>query len=278
MKLAAAARHFDRQVLRDAYGTATVRGQFDLFDDSKRDGAVTRRRILSVDPYVSIPARRALQLDGYTWLVGSGNPDYFGSGPIRRKYVLHEADGLASVQTLAQFIAGTSGLSAYAALEWVKATKEIDESSDLTDVLGAMFAATESVPGIGVMTLAGKHYLLREPHETAAGFLSVLVDEIKAPALEAGTFTGRAYDPVADTWGGTPVAVNFLRLRWQSHFRYLSQRTLAFQPGDDVLICLQSAATPKANDRITLSDGAWQVLTVQAEDSCWSVHARRVPA
>lgn len=279
MRLAAAARHFDRQVLADAYGTTvTVRGQFDLFDDSKRDGAVTRRRILSTAPAVSIPARRALQLDGYTWIVGSGNPDYYGAGAIRRKYVLHEADGLANVQTLAEFIAGTAGMSAYTALDWVKAAKEIDESSDLNDVLGAVFAITENVPGVGVLTLAGKHYLLREPHETAAGFLSVLVDEIKAPALEVGTFTDRTYDAVSDTWTGAATEVGFLRLRWQSHFRYLSQRTLHYQPGDDVLICLQSAAAPKANDQITLADGLWQVLTVQAEGDCWSIHVRRIPA
>lgn len=278
MRLAAAVRAFDQQTLTDAYGTATIRGQFDLFDDSKRDGVVTRRRILSVMPDVVMPARNALSIGGQVWIVGGGNPDYFKQGEIRRKYVLHEADGLATVRTFAQFLSGASGLSAYAALDWVKAAKEVDESSELTDVMTAVFARTETLPDDGVVSLAGLNYLLREPHLSAAGFQTVLADEIKAPAIEQGTFTGRTYDPVSDTWSGTPATVSFLRLRWQSHFRYLSQRTLSYQPGDDVLICLKSGATPKANDSVVLSDGTWQVLAVQSEDaSCWSLHARRIP-
>lgn len=278
MRLAAAAKHFDQQVLTDAYGTATVRGQFDLFDDSKRDGVVSRRRILSVAPATTMPARNALTIGGVTWLVGSVNTDYFKSSAIRDKYVLHESDGLATTQTFAQFLAGAGGSTAYAALEWTKAAKEIDESSGLTDVLGAVFARTEILPSPGVMTLSGGYYLLREPHRSSAGFLSVLVDEIKAPAKEVGTFTSRAYEPVADTWTETEVQVPFLRLRWQSHFKYLSSRTLRYEAGDDVLICLKSEATPKANDQVALPDGVWQVLTVQPEDaSCWSIHVRRLP-
>lgn len=278
MRLAAAASYFDDQILTDAYGTATIRGQFDLFDDSKRDGVSTRRRILSVAPDTVIPARRALRFDGYVWLVGSGNPDYFGASAIRRKYVLHEADGLAQIRTLAEFLSGVAGLSAYAALEWVKAIKEIDESSELTDMMSVVLASTESPPGLGILTLSGKHYLLREPHESSAGFMAVLVEEVKEPAIEVGSFTGRTYEPVSDTWTGASAPVSFLRLRWQSHFRYLSQRTPTYQAGDDVLVCLQSAATPKANDRITLSDGAWQVISARPEGGCWSLHARRIPA
>ena len=279
MRLAAAAGYFDKQVLTDAYGSATILGQFDLFDDSKRDGTTGRRRVLSVAPDVAMPARNALSIDGMTWIVGTGNPDYFKADPIRRKYVLHEADGLASVQTFAQLLAATAGTSAYVALEWVKAAKEIDESSDLTDVLTAVFARSESIPNPGVVTLGGETYLLREPHQSAAGFQVVLADEIKAPVTETGSFTSKTYNPVTDAVTGTPASVKFLRMRWQSHFKYLSSRTLTYQPGDDALICLKSAATPKANDSIVLSDGTWQVITVQSEDaSCWNIHARRIPS
>lgn len=278
MRLAAAAKHFDQQVLTDAYGSATIRGQFDLFDDSKRDGVVSRRRILSVAPGTTLPARNVLGINGATWLVGSANTDYFKASAIRDKYVLHEADGLATVQSFAQFLAGAGGTTAYAALEWTKAAKEVDESSDLSDVMTAVLARTETLPAVGVLTLGSGNYLLREPHQSAAGFLMVLVDEIKAPAKETGTFTGMTYEPVTDVWAGTGVSVAFVRLRWQSHFRYLSASTLRYEAGDDVLICLKSAATPKANDKVVLADGTWQVLTVQAEDTlCWRVHARRVP-
>lgn len=277
MRLAAAAARFDKQVLTDAYGSATLLGQFDLFDDSKRDGAVTRRRMLSVAPGVSMPARGALASDGIVWLVGMQNPDYFNGAAIRRKYPLHQSDGLASVQSFGQYLSSTAGLSAYSAIEWTKAMKEIDESSDLVDVLTAVFTKGESLTLPAMMTLAGATYLLREAHVSSAGFQVVNADEIKAPASETGTFTGRTYDPVNDTWTGSNVSVKFLRLRWQSHFEYLSPRTLHYLPGDDTLVCLKSAATPKANDTVVLADGKWQVLNVQSEGDCWSIHARHIP-
>lgn len=277
MRLAAAARYFDRQLMTDAYGTATLRAQFDLFDDSKRDGGVTRRRMLSVAPGVALPARRAVASDGIVWLVGGQNPDYFAGEAIRRKYPLHMADGLASIQSFAQYLAATPGLSAYAAIDWVKSAKEIDESSELADTLNIVLAKGESLAFPSLLTLNGETYLLRQSHVSSAGFLIVNADEIGTPVSETGSFTSRTYDAVNDTWAGTPVSVKFLRLRWQSHFRYLSQRTPNFQAGDDVLVCLQSAATPKANDKVALSDGVWQMLTVQAEGTCWSIHARRIP-
>lgn len=277
MRLAAAASYFDTQVLTDAYGSATIKGQFNLFDDSKRDGAATRRRILSLAPSVTLPSRRAVASDGTVWLVGSANPDYYNGSAIRRKYPLHQADGLASVQSFSQYLSGTAGLSAYAAVEWVRAAREIDESSDLADVTTAMFAIGESLSLPAIMTLAGATYLLREAHMSSAGFQSVVSDEIKSPASETGTFSDRTYDPVNDTWTSSTASVKFLMLRWQSHFRYLSERTPHYMSGDDTLICLKSAASPRANDTVTLSDGKWQVLSVQSEGDCWSIHGRRVP-
>jgi hypothetical protein len=49
MRLSTAARFFDRTLFKDAFvPTTTFRGQFDLYDDSKRDGVTVARRVLSV--------------------------------------------------------------------------------------------------------------------------------------------------------------------------------------------------------------------------------------
>lgn len=279
MRLAAAAKFYDRQLFVDAYGAGgSVKGQLDLYDDGKRDSSAASRRILSVAPDVQITARRVLRLGDYVWIVGSGNPDYFRQEAIRHKYILHEADGLASIKTFGQYLADTAGISAYAASEWTKAAREIDESADLIDVAAAILASTEVLPDVGVMVLGAATYLLREPHPTSGGFQSATLEEIKAPARETGSFTGRTYDPVNDTWAGTGTPISFLRLRWQAHFRYVSRSTLHYQAGDDVIVCLKTAATPKANDRVLLTDGLYQVLTVQSDNDCWSCHVRRIPA
>lgn len=279
MRLASAAKHFDKQIFVDAYGTtASTTGQLDLYDDGKRDSFAASRRILSVAPGVQITARRVLRLGDYTWIVGSGNPDYFKASVIRNKYILHEADGLASIKTFGQYLADTLGISAYAAAEWTKAAREIDESAALVDVAEAVLAITEILPDVGIMTLGAATYLMREPHMTSGGFQSATIEEIKAPVREIGSFIGRTYDPVNDTWAGAGTPINFLRLRWQSHFKYVSRSTLHYQAGDDVIVCLKTAATPKANDRVTLTDGLYQVLTVQSDNDCWSCHVRLIQA
>lgn len=309
MRLAAAAKHFDKQVFADAYGVVvftldatlwtldasipsldsgapvgvnppTLLGQLDLFDDGRRDSPTAGRRTLSVAPGTVIPTRKALTLGNYVWLVGNSNPDYFGADMIRNKYTLHQADGRATIQTFGQYLRVAGGVSAFAGAEWVKAAKEVDESSTLYDVMQGMFASIESLPDVGMMSLNGISYLLREPHLTSAGFQSATLDEIKGLAKESGSFNSRTYDPVEDVWTDASTAVTFIRLRWQTHFQYLAKRTLHFVEGDDVLVCLKSAAMPKANDKVTLADGVFQVLTVQTDLSdatCWSLHVRRIP-
>lgn len=307
MRLASAAGHFDRQVLTDAYGPiipagtwrldtaeftldysqATldgfigaptfIVGQLDLYDDGKRDSVAVGRRILSVAPNMPMVVRSALRLGDYVFIVGSGNPDYFRQEVIRRKYILQTATGLASVRSFGQYLSLAPGLSAYTATEWIKTAREVSQSSELFDEMNGIFALTELLPDVGIVEVSGLTYLMRESHVTPAGFQAASLEEIKAPARESGSFISRVYDPVLDAWTGTTTPVGFLRLRWQSHFKYLSRRTLRYEAGDDVLVCLKTAATPVAGDRITLPDGVWQVLTVQPENDCWSIHVRLIP-
>ena len=71
MRLADAASYFDRVVCADAFTPfEEFKGQFDLFDDSKRDGVTVDRRVLSCSSAVTVPTRRVVLAMGEYWIVG----------------------------------------------------------------------------------------------------------------------------------------------------------------------------------------------------------------
>lgn len=275
MKLSSAAKHFDRLVCADAYAPSTTfLGQFNLFDDSTRDGLTVARRILSTAPSVTMPARRTILAGGRVWMVGDQIPDYFGNAEIRNKYPVQESDGLATLKTIAQVLAGSTGSTAHTSLIWVKGTKEVEVSSGIYDVMNAYFTAAESVPERTLININSRWYLVRTIFTTSAGFQSAVVDELPEPVLEVATFSGRTYNPITDTYSKLDVSVTVLRVRWQSAFEYLTIASEKYERGD-MQVMAPKTTTPKVQDLIVMSDGKWQVLSIIDEGTYWSLHVRR---
>lgn len=278
MKLSAAAVAFDDLVCVDGYaGTGSFKAQLDLYDDSKRDGYSVVRRILAAAPSVSIPARRVVDIQGDKWIVGQVAKDYFRGSAIRHKHLMHRANGLAESFTIAGILATTPTPTStfYAAEAWIKGGREIDESSDVTDVLTMYFSTSESVLARTIFKLGGNLHLVRNVHGTASGFNAADVDILDAPNLETVSFASKVYNPVTAAYTTTTTNAKVLRMRWQSKFEYLSMSSQSYQTGDDVVMVLKTALTPKAGDTLPLSDGVRTVLTVTSDGACWHVHVRR---
>ena len=103
MRLADAASFFDNQICVDAFNPdITFYGQLDLFDDNKRDGTTTVRRILSVADGVVLPASGAIALANSVYMLGNSHEDVFQNEVIRRGYSIEQSDGPASIKTFAQ--------------------------------------------------------------------------------------------------------------------------------------------------------------------------------
>ena len=274
MKLSKAAAFFDRLTCQDAYGTATFKGQFNLFDDATRDGLGSVRRILSVAPAVSMPVRRVIRTGDKVWLVGESHPDYFGNAEIRRKYTLHQADGLATTQSFAEILEDSPGTTAYAARVWVKSAKQVDVSSEIFDVFDIYFTSAESVPNQSVVTLDGLHFLVHESYPTEGGFLAAHASELPV-FMSSVTFNSRTYNPLTDAWATTLTQVDALRIRWQDHFRYFTQYSEKYEAGDVQFILLQSTtAAVKAGDTLVNAGQTYSVVAAYSEGDVWSIHAR----
>jgi hypothetical protein len=115
---------------------------------------------------------------------------------------------------------------------------------------------------------------LRKPYETTTGLQACVADELDNP-WDTATLASRVYDPVTDTYTGTPVSATVLRMRWQEHFEYFSRAQGTYERGDCVIWVMKAALNVKINDEVTLSDGKWRALRVTDEGTAQSIHLRR---
>jgi hypothetical protein len=219
-----------------------------------------------------------VDVQGDKWIVGQVAKDYFGNAAIRHKHLLHRANGLAESYSVAAMLAASPVATAtfYAAESWVKGGREIDESSDVTDVLTMYYSSSESVLTRTIFKLGGNLHLVRNVHLTSSGYMAADVDILDTPNLETVSFASKVYDPVSASYTTTTTAAKVLRLRWQSKFNYFSMSTKTYETGDDVIMVLKSAVTPKSGDTLPLSDGVRVVLSVTSDGGCWHLHVRRV--
>lgn len=274
MRLYSAARLADDTVATDAYGTDTIKVQYDALSYAKIDGVAVKKRQISVAPTVTMPTRGAITIDGQTYLVGHGAPDYWKGRTIRVNYVIQGVDGLASLTSITGDLVGTPPLIAYAALVFSKYVPEADVSGKYPPQYQVFLDGAEPAPADSLIRLNGVLYLVKESYLSNSGLRIALVNAIDTPARETATFNSSVYDPITDSRVDTPTSVEILRVKWQEHFRYLTKASETYERGDQQVFVLKSV-TPKPSDNLTLSDGVWRVLSAQDEVTLWSLHVRR---
>lgn len=277
MRLSVAARYFDKTLCQDAFAPDTAfYGQLDLYDDSKREGPTTLRRVLSVAADIVIPVRRVITIGAEQWIVGASESDYWRGSVLRTKYIMHRATGVALLQTVAQALGTAGAVSTYGGRFWLKDLKEPEMSSKLLSFFTVFLPAGESVTINGIIQLGGRAHFVRNFYPSGAGFLAVETDELPLDALTTAVYTPVTY--VAATEARTPgigVALNALKLRFQDYFAYANEAEPRYVEGDlRVLIRKADVATAKVNDQITLGGAAREILAVADEGTCWGLHVR----
>lgn len=274
MRLYDAARIADTVTASDAYTGDTFLCQFEPMSFSKIDGVSILKRQASIAPTVAIPTRGCITIEGQTYLVGHGAPDYWNGSVIRVTLILQGATGLAELNSIAAELAGTDPTEAYAALAFSKYQPDSDDSSRYQPQYQIFLAGSESAPADSLIKLGGAWYLVKESYISTSGLLVSLVNLIATPDFETITFSSQTYNPLTDAYTETTSSVKILRVKWSEHYKYLSIGSTQYERGDQQLFLLK-ATTPKPSDTLTLSDGVWKVLSVQDEGLLWTCHARR---
>ena len=276
MKLARAARRFDTTLAADSYNPATTfHCQLAPLSLYKIDGPSVKRREMSCDPAIVIPARGCINIDGQNYVVGAGTPDQWNGVPIRDSYVLQGADHTANLNTIAAELTGTAPIVAYASLDFSRNIIDERVSSNYLSQYAIFFGGSESVPEDSLVNIGTRWFLVRQSYVSSSGLLTTLANEIEGPVFETVNFSTRTYNPVTDAYTAVVTAVKVLRVRHAEHFQYLTQGTVKYEHGDITMMMLKTAITPKAADTLALSDGTWKIISVQSEGLNWNCHARR---
>lgn len=275
MDLADVAGYFDTTIASDAYNAlATFPVQIEPLDMVKIDGAAVKRRVMSTTPDVVLPARQVIAIGTQHYLVGDGSPDHWFGEPIRVRYVLQGAEHLASVQTIAQVLANTAGTSAWVSIDFNKYGTDERDNSDYNPQYHIFFGGSEVVAENSVITAGGRTYLVRNAHKSVSGLVDALSNVIDDPVFDSVTLKARTYVVATDSFTEVPTTVRCLRVRWQDHFRYLTQGSTTHERGDMTLF-LPAAQAVAAGDTVTLSDGLWRVLNVRSESGYKALLVRR---
>lgn len=279
MRLRDVAGFFDKTLAKDAYNPLTrFLCQLEPFDYVKIDGASVKRRVMSTVPGVNIPARGVIDIGGQRYLVGDSSQDHWEGGPVRNRYVLQGADSLATVTTIEETLGGTTGTSAYVSVEFNKYATDERDSSTYHPQYHIYFSGSEAVSDGDIITITAygitRYYLVRNANRTMAGLVDALSNHLEDPVIDAAGFSHKTYDPITDTYTDASSSVRCLRVRWQDHFRYLTQSSTSYERGD-IQLLVPTSVTPEAGDTVTLSDGVWRVLSVVSGAGYWSLHMRR---
>lgn len=252
MDFSQVASYFDET---PCYDTATndyvCDGQFDLFDDTKRDSTAADRRIFSIDPQYTLP--KLLTIHGDVFIVGEGHKDYALGDVTRVKYVLHKAAS-ALLSTVENLLGVGLGQQVYAGLVWVKNSKRESESSRLHADYQVILAA-ENADYVGSYVQAGaKTLAVQAQATTSAGFDTLECSDLGAPAVQTLSYTsqGASYNPVTDTFASiVPVLRQGIVSRYFADYSIVNQATPKAEATDVTIKVLAAIGfTPKEGDLI----------------------------
>lgn len=299
MKLANAAKYFDRVSMADAYtGTAIpYKVQFSTFEETDPDGSVARRRTLSMAPGLTLPARRVASLLGEIWLLGEPSADAVFDKVIRQTVPMRRVTNLAQALTPGQMVAASTGLAIYGRLEQVKSTVDTATSSDYfpfftLTLAGAEFKNLNSdwaqVPGFFRIE-DGTLFRCRTSYPAEDGMTVVEADLIDRYGLTQAQVTTGAYDPVTDTFAGTTSTFQTLVMPTHQLYRRKAEAE-KFKPEDlTVLVRFADYPAPKVGTPLQIRIPEFnsaapapnapfspvQIVGITLEADCWNLHVRR---
>lgn len=299
MKLANAAKYFDRVSMADAYtGTAMpYKVQFSTFDETDPDGSVARRRTMSMAPGLTLPARRVASLLGEIWLLGEPSADAVFDKVIRQTVPMRRVTNLAQALTPGQVVAASTGLAIYGRLEQVKNTVDTATSSDYfpfftLTLAGADFKNLNSdwaqVPGFFRIE-DGTLFRCRTSYPAEDGMTVVEADLIDRYGLTQAQVTTGAYDPVTDTFAGTTSTFQTLVMPTHQLYRRKAEAE-KFKPEDlTVLVRFADYPAPKVGTPLQIRIPEFnsaapapnapfspvQIVGITLEADCWNLHVRR---
>lgn len=278
MDLAMAATFFNDTKCSDAYtGQYLYDGQLDVYTEGVRDGVAVQRRVLELAPGLEPPARRCVTIEGEPWIMGVRNVDSFKGDVIRQKFAMHRSEGLGAYRSLWGILNDAEPHRAHMGRVWVRTAKEVSEDSDELNLLTIYMGLYEGVRSRLIVEIGGVFHIVKETYPSTAGFRAATVEQIEGDLVVDLVVESKGMDPVTEQ----PIPGQnhkALALRWQADFRYHSQMTPKFQPGDAQFV-VDGTADIQNGAVFTVNGVKWRAQNVSYDPAelVKFVHGTRQP-
>jgi hypothetical protein len=275
MRMAALARHFDREQAFDGYTDAPVfKCQYSSFDDSAGDGSTNRRRGMSTAPTAVVPARGVIRLADQRWIVGSPTDDSFLGEAQRKNYNLKRATDLLAILTPLQACQAATGVPAWMQRHYFKDVSNALSDSDYDTFWNVFVALTEPVArGTFLRRADGTLHRVRNAYPVAEGFLVAQTDQLDADARQAAVFQTGTYDPVADAFTAGTTATNVVQLDPTKFYHFRMPAESPVRAGDRMVVVPDTIAV-KPGIEFSMQGEQWRVEMAEAATGVFMCLAR----
>lgn len=290
MKLAAAAKYFDRDSVYDGYtGNFLFKAQLASYDGSQPDGSFQRRRTVSTAPAITFPTRGVVQVHGERWLFGSPTIDGFYDKPIRQTASAKQVTELYDVLTPGQAADNipVSSQRIYIFADYMKDTTEQDTNQ--YDPQYSCSASPYEQLYTGLFLRTNKLVLhLRSVQDSTLGFTDMLADEVGYAIQDATAWPevwGRTcfvgvqvrgpIDPVTELPTVSQWGTGLLMDR-EKLFARGTEASPETKPGDMSLILSEvTFPTVSVGGEVLINNAKWRIVGSVPYFDAWLTHIRR---
>jgi hypothetical protein len=277
MDLTQASAAFDHLPVVDvATGLLIGRCQMDLFDDSKREGLSSSRRVVSMTPDVAgrVPAHSKVQIDGQLWLLTSPHHDYWFTQRIRTKFVALNMATTLRIATAANLLASQPGREVPCELVWNKNDRREAVGDGSYPVYTAYFSQVDN-PDVTEYAVMGTDYFrVRAAYVSPSGAHAAELVPLPYGGVKAVQYQGKAskFDPVQGKHVAPAAAAKpALVADWFDVYRI----TAVGQEGKRGDLSVVMAADNQApGDTLDIDGQAYRVIFVQERDGVAMLRVR----
>ena len=267
--------HFDDIPAYDGYaGTFLFNAQFNTFDESSIEGAITKKRTMSVRPGTVIPARRVLDFMGEKWILGDGTNDGFQGVQVRTSFWMKKVTDSATILSPTEACNGSAGIPCLVYKQLMKYTVDGMNSADYFP-FWEIFTANSEVSARGSFLKMGDTFFrARCSDPDISGLIAIEADELESSSIVTATLGASIYDPITDSYTGAATTTPAIMLEIYRLYNHQAASEPLNHAGDVTLIVPNTVAVEVGND-ITINAVVWKVLAKAPELDAWNLHLRK---
>jgi hypothetical protein len=276
MDLRKLSRHFDDIQISDAYsGAALYLGQVSSFMDTKIDGTIATKRVLSLDPDFAIPSHRCIGYLGEKWLIGDGISDGLQGQTLRTSYGMKKVVERYTLASPGQAALGSGGINIFAQKNYLKS--DVNGPTDAEyDPFWHIYIA-QTVPafkGYYLTSGAGEYYKVRARHDLLEGFRVLESDQLDDDCRVGVVFQSSTYDPITETASGAPTSTSGILVDAYMSYAYKTQADPKYAAGDNILVVAKLAVTPNVGQTVSISGSPYKIFSVTDDLDSWKCLVR----